>query len=481
MSTLTILDELLELELFSELQRDSCACFDFLDDGVEIALAEGERLVHEGQTPAFFIVLEGDLHVIKEDEDGTEMVLATHHRGSYFGEVPLLLGTEFFASGQAVGATRVLRIEEAAFWQLLSLCPSITRKVMRTMAQRVQNLESISQGREKLLSLGTMAASLAHELNNPAAAAVRAAQEMRSISAELSRAACRLHKQKLDGPVLDHLAQLQHDLAARDGKLAREVASLSSMERSDRESAIEDWLEERGVPNGWELAPTLVEAGLSDAWLGELSQHVPNDALEVTLNWIIKSLSIEQLAGEVEDATTRISGLVKQVKVYSHMDQAPLQSVDLHAALDSTLALLGHEFRSRHIEITRQYDPSLPTVNAYGAELNQVWTNLLSNAADALEDAPEGKRCITVRTQLENTFALVQIEDSGPGVPPELMARIFDPFFTTKSVGRGTGLGLGISHRIIEARHRGQISVNSQPGHTVFTIRLPLDLSSVAA
>ena len=471
------LDELISLPLFSEMKHEDRSCLNFLCEGEEIVLDEGERLVSEGDAPAFFIVLEGDLNVLKKGDDNIEMVIATHHQGSYFGELPLLLGAEFFASGQAIHRTRVLRVDDNAFWQMLSLCPSITRKVLRTMAMRVQNLESIAQGREKLISLGTMAASLAHELNNPAAAAVRAARQMREMASELPEASCRLHKQVLDENILDHIARLQREMVEGEREAAREAAGLDALERSDRESAIEDWLEERAIPNAWEMAAPLVESGVTIEWLQSISDKVPCHALEAVLNWIIKSLSIEHLAEQIEDSTERISGLVKRVKVYSHMDQAPLQPIDLHAELDSTLDLLAHDFRSHRIEIARQYDHDLEPFSAYGGELNQVWTNLLSNAVDALEDVQDTRR-ITLRTRRENRSALIEIEDNGPGVPSEVKERIFEPFFTTKGVGRGTGLGLGISHRIVKARHKGQISVDSEPGRTTFTIRLPLDLDS---
>jgi len=460
------LEALHQVPLFAGLKQEQLGCLDFIKGGTEMRLGPGERIVNEGDAAAFYVVLEGDLHVLKRVGD-SEVLLATHHAGAFFGEVPLLLGTEFFASGQSVGQSRVFRLEDAAFWQMLAACPTVTRTVLQTMAVRVQNMESVSQSREKLVSLGTMAAGLAHELNNPAAASRRSAKELRETAKLLPTHACRLTKQNLSCAQSDFLAAVQRDLAAR----AAVFVPLDPLARSDREDELSAWLEAHDVADGWQLAPALLEAGLDTAWMEELNAHIPAEALGAVLNWIVATLTVDTLVNQIDESTTRIAALVQAVKAYSYMHQAPRQEADVHEGLESTLTLLNHKLKG--VEVTREYDRNLPRLCTYGSELNQVWTNLLDNAIDAVS-SKNGEAHVWIRTARDNDHVLVEIADNGTGIAPEAQGRIFEPFFTTKGVGQGTGLGLVISHRIVTGRHGGDISVESQPGDTRFQVRLPL-------
>ncbi|HEU4754981.1 MAG TPA: ATP-binding protein, partial [Armatimonadota bacterium] len=365
--------------------------------------------------------------------------------------------------------SRLYRVPEEGFWQLLSACPAITREVMGTMAQRMQFLEATAQSQERLASLGTMAAGLAHELNNPAAAAHRASEHLREAVRSLQAQACLVSKSPLTGEQREYTTALQQELMERVACVEGCAAALNPLEKSDREERLGEWLERSGVRDAWRLAPSFVDARVDAEWLQAAAQRLPPEALAPVVHWLQASLTVAGLIREVERSTERIARLVKAVKSYSYMDQAPQQRIDLHDGLEDTLTMLGHKLRG--LEVAREFDRSLPQVCAFGSELNQVWTNLIDNAADAAGDG--GK--ITVRTRRENDRILVEVQDNGPGIPPEIEGRIFEPFFTTKGVGKGTGLGLVTSHRIVVGRHKGDLRVLSQPGDTRFQVRLPID------
>jgi signal transduction histidine kinase len=463
MSSLT--EDLKKVPLFAHAFTNDRDCPRFLEQGEEVCTRDGERLVNEGEPPQFYVVLSGELQVLKKVGD-QEMLLATHKPGAFFGELPMVLGVNFFAGARAVGEVRTFRLQNEAFWQMLSSCPSITKEIMGTMAQRVQNLESIAQGREKLVSLGTMAAGLAHELNNPAAAGRRGAQELKIAFTDLQHRSCKMNKQQLECPQIEYLLEAQNDAFARSATQKK----LDPLEQSDLEDEVASWLEERDITDAWQLAPTFVASGLDVSWLNALSTHIPDRAIAYVLLWLESTLRAESLIREIEDSTGRISTLVGAVKSYSFMDQTPLQEIDIHDGLDSTLTMLHHKMKD--IEVVRDFDRTLPRVCAYGSELNQVWTNLLDNAVDAV--AETSKPRITIRTCRQGDNVLVEIQDNGTGIDTETQKHIFEPFFTTKGVGKGTGLGLVVSYRIVVARHKGDLYLESQPGNTSFQVRLPL-------
>jgi signal transduction histidine kinase len=324
----------------------------------------------------------------------------------------------------------------------------------------------VSQKHAKLISLGIMAAGLAHELNNPAAAVGRSAQEAREVFRESSARAVRLGELPMDSEQRAFVARLPEDAARR----AENAPELDSLDRSDLEDEVALWLEDRGVEDAWDFAPTLVGANIDVGWLEELEGRLPADAVGDVVAWLAGELTGDELLSEIRQASARISELVGAVKSYSHMDKTSLKEADVRKGLESTLVLLGHKLKKGNVAVTREYAEDLPPVCAHGGELNQVWTNLLDNAIDAVE----GEGRVGIKAEREGDRVLVEISDDGPGIPEEVRDRIFEPFFTTKAVGKGTGIGLDITYRVVVKELGGDIRVSSEPGDTRFEVRLPV-------
>jgi signal transduction histidine kinase len=318
--------------------------------------------------------------------------------------------------------------------------------------------------RQQLLALGALSAGLTHELNNPAAAAVRATSALRDRVAGMRHKLAMLAKEELDPQLLELLVDVQEEAV----QAVVEAPKLTALEESEREDALNDWLDDHQVPNGWELAPIFVGAGTTPEFLDKVADAAPRATLESALRWLAYTLETELLMNEITDSVTRISKLVAAAKQYSNMDRAPHERVDIHAGLKSTLIMLAGKLEG--IKVVKDFDHSLPKVPVYAGELNQVWTNLIDNAVQAMN----GHGTLTLRTSMDGDRMRVEIGDTGPGVPEKLRLRIFEPFFTTKPVGQGTGLGLDIAYRIVVGRHGGDLTVESHPGDTRFIVRLPL-------
>lgn len=322
---------------------------------------------------------------------------------------------------------------------------------------------------EKMATLGTLVAGVAHELNNPAAATRRAADQLRDAFTVLEHAHRTLAVLDIDPHAVDRMASL--DKQAR--LLAEQPSSLDSLSRSDREAEVEDWLDDHGIVDEFDIAPTLVEQGIRPDTLDDLAAELGVSGLAATLQWLAAAFPVYRLAYEIGEGSARISEIVAALKSYSYLGQAPVQYVDIHEGIDSTLVILRNLLKEG-IEVRREYAPALPSVPVFGSELNQVWTNLLDNAASAMG----GRGTIIIRTRLEGVSVVVEIEDDGPGIPADVMSQVFDPFFTTKEPGKGTGLGLSTSYSIVSDKHGGSIDVRSAAGGTCFTVRLPIEAPS---
>lgn len=456
------LDCLRSVPLFRRLPDDKLAWI--ADRGEEVGLRAGDVVARQGDPPnGFYVVVEGETEWTRRVGQ-EEVFVVTLGEGSIFAELIMVLDAPYPTTGRATTETKLLKLGEASFWEMLRICPEVLRGILATSVERAELHESVSQQHAKLISLGTMAAGLAHELNNPAAAINRAAAEARRTFRESSERAAKLGALPLDAAQRSVIAELPNEVAALT------PSALDSLERSDLEDEVALWLEDRGVEDAWDLSPTLVGAGLDTPWLDGLAQRVPEEALGKVLGWLASQLAGEELLGEIEESSGRVSELVKAIKTYTHMDKAASKEVDVSSGLDSTLVMLGHKLKKGSVEVVREYEEGLPPVCGHAGELNQVWTNLLDNAIDAVE----GNGKIEVSAKRENGRVLVEISDDGPGIPEEVQARMFEPFFTTKDVGKGTGLGLDISRRVVVDDHGGDIRVESRPGETRFEVRLPI-------
>ena len=432
--------------------------------GLILQLKPGEILFKEGKpADSFYVVLDGEIKITKQL--GTEeLVITIHRRGEFTGDLTMLTGGICQATASSINTSRVIKFDD--FRELLKNCPDSIDLFVPALAERSKELEVRLRQQEKLAALGKLSAGLAHELNNPAAAGRRAAKQLNFTLTNLQSQMLSLRGKHFSSHHRQMLKEIQQTAITK----INQGLQLSPLEQSDREDTLIDWLEEQGVNKSWELAPTLVSGGIDRYCLEKLARSMNSEAFSEALIWLEATLTMNSLVEQVEQSTSQISDLVTAIKDYSYMDRSPLQEVDLHHGIDNTLKILHHKIKYG-IKINRQYGTAIPKVSAYGSKLNQVWTNLIDNAIDAMDGRGELKIC----TSLENNCVLVEIIDNGSGIPSAIQSRIFEPFFTSKGVGKGTGLGLDISRRIVVQEHQGNIRFESIPGRTNFQVRLPID------
>ncbi len=424
--------------------------------------ADGEQILQEGTLDyPFSAVLKGQARVSKQI-GADRQLLAVHGPGHFIGEISMLAGSPSVASAYAVGPTTVVSIPVSALRSIAS--EPVRQAIVAAMTLRSQEVSGFIVQQEKLAALGKLSAGLAHELNNPASAAARASSVLREAITGVQTLSIQ-HDCRFTPDQRNKILALQKSLIENLPGLA----PLDSIDRSDREETLSARLESHGVPQGWELSPVLVCCGMTLADLEILAAMLDSNALTAAVTWLEATLKMIDLSSEVEASMTRITDLVGAMKEYTYMDQSPFQSIDIHKGIESTLKIFTPKLKAG-VEVVRDYDPSLPLICAYASELNQVWTNLISNALDAMN----GKGRLTIRTVRSDEGVSVEIGDTGPGIPPAIQPRIFEPFFTTKTMGNGTGLGLDISYRIVTVRHGGSIGVTSKPGDTRFQVNLPV-------
>jgi signal transduction histidine kinase len=466
-----MLNDLRQVSLFAQLTDEQLQWLS--EHGRELWLVPGKYIALEGEPlDNFYVLIEGEIEFTKK-VGNVERHVMSFGAGTYTGhELILLDAPHHLANVRAVKPSYMLKWDKDTFWEMLTTCPSITRDLLIITAQRLQMLESMSQHHQKLIALGTLAAGLAHELNNPATAVIRGAKQLHKIFQQLPCLGLKLNHRQMTKEQLLLLDNLLHTVI---GHVETPCELEDLLAQSDREQEVTVWLDLHNVPDSWKIASSLVRGGLDTECLDTIVEHLPPESLPEVLTWLESTLTGLELLDEIDQSSGRISELVKAIKEYSYMDQAPMQEVDIHHGLESTLTILGHKLKSG-ISLTRDYDQSLPLISVYGSELNQVWTNVIDNAIDAMN----GQGQIRIRTARENKCVLVEIANNGPAIPPEIQERIFEPFFTTKGVGQGTGLGLVISYRIVE-KHKGEIRLFSEPGNTRFQVILPIFLSETTS
>jgi signal transduction histidine kinase len=455
--------ELRQSQVFAETNVEDLQGLKNVD---RVTVSASTVLVWPGETkPSYWLVLSGKISAERVEPDGSVTTVGTADAGEGFGEVPLLLGkTESSFLIRPMTDSVLLRFSEDAFWSMLACCPAVRKVVMGNMTQRMQVYQVEALHREKLVSLGTLAAGLMHELHNPGSAAKRAASQLRENLMRLQQMSLRF----ADHPKTKEQLECVKDLLEHTMRECHAPA-LSSIEQSDAEESMSEWLSEAGVENAYSIGPALVEIGFDQEELRCARETFEPGTFSNTLNWLEALVSSVSQVCAIEESISRISDLVMAVKKFAYDERSPARALDVHDSLQSTLTILGHKLRIKQIAVEKKFDASPSTIETKGSALSQVWTNLIDNAADA---SPANGQ-IEITTWNEPEWLAVSVADHGPGIPAEVLPRIFEAFFTTKPQGSGTGLGLEIVHRIVTQKFGGKIDVESEPGRTCFVVRLP--------
>lgn len=462
-------DFLRKIPLFSSLPDDDLQSLCQIVQ--EFHLPSGQVLFEEGSSGDMaYIIRTGEVEIVKISQN-REILLATRGPGDVFGEIALIFDSPRTATVRARTDTDLVGIGREDLRKLLQISPSAAASLFDIVLSRLQNTQSLLRQSEKMAQLGTFTAGIAHELNNPSAAVQRSSQQLDTALFDSARTFMRLVREELT----PHQQEVLERFVRIAQERARQMPELDPLRRSDREAELEEWLDDQGIEDAWECAVTLVGLDFSDEDLEQLATEFSGSQLPVIIGWLNNNYTIFNLLNELKQGAQRISAIVKALKSYTYLDQAPIVRYNIHQGLDDTLLILRHKLKSG-IMVRREYDQSLPEIEAHGSELNQVWTNLIDNAVDAINSSGMTDGAITLSTRQEGKWIIVKIEDNGPGIPQSALPRIFEAFYTTKPIGQGTGLGLDISYNIVVRRHQGDIRVKSEPGHTQFEVWLPKEL-----
>jgi signal transduction histidine kinase len=452
-----VFDRIRQVPLFSALAevdlKRICA------EVTELRVSAGEVLFSEGEAgDTAYVVVSGEVEVLKATER-RETLIAVRGAGNVMGEMALLRDQPRNATVRARTDLELFVIPRSVLDDLLDTSTSAARAMFTTLLDRYDEMNQQLRFNERLAQLGTLTAGVAHELNNPAAAIKRSAERLEEALTEYREALAMTH---LDTTAARLLGEMVSDTPV----------ALGPLQRSDLEAEVAAALEGSGIGDGWRRAPALVDAGLTAADVADVLERVGEDQFDGAIRVIAAIVTVRRLVADIRAGAGRLSSIVGALKSYSYLDLAPVQEVDVRKGLDETILLLGHKLREVDVDVVREYQDDLPVITAFGSELNQVWTNLIDNAADAVAGTPGAR--ITLRAMAVDDDVVVEVEDSGPGIPQEIQSKVFDSFFTTKPPGQGTGLGLQITHRIVVLDHGGAIELESEPGHTVFRVRLPI-------
>jgi signal transduction histidine kinase/predicted CoA-binding protein len=456
-----------KIPLFANLSEDDLA--QLCETVEEVRLSKGDLLFAQGSTgDKAYVVKDGEVEILKHSQ-GREVLLAVRKSGDVIGEMSLLQEAPRSATVKARTDSSLLAIRHENLDQMIDSNPSAARALLHTIVARLQSTEVMLRQSEKIAQLGTLTAGVAHELNNPAAAVQRGAEQLQNELLSLQEAEKSLGQLDLTSEQKEIIQSLSSEIQNR----AKKPSDLDAITRSDLEMEFEDYLERQGIENAWEFASSIVNVGQTLESLSKLTDTFTKEQFPSIISWMVAYYDVYSLVFEVEQGSKQISQIVKALKSYVYLDQAPVQLIDLHEGIDNTLILLRNKLKGG-ITVHREYAQDLPRIQAYGSELNQVWTNIIDNACDALNGEGE----ITIRTRQEGNWVIVEIEDNGPGIPDEIKEKVFNPFFTTKEPGKGTGLGLDISYNIVVQKHRGDIRFTSRPGRTCFRVLLPIDVAN---
>jgi signal transduction histidine kinase len=440
---------------------------DFASVGATLEYASGDELFREGQ-PAdhLWMLLDGEIELTQQfGHEATVLTIMTESGQWAGGHAAWGSADEnavFLVTGHALTSGRCYVVPSESLGQFVERWLPFSKHILDAVYQTVRRVDATARQHQSLMALGKLAAGLAHEINNPASASLRAVESLRNTSDYMLQSLVGLAQHGVAAEQFLELDRIRAALQQRPTAVGR------ALDMADREETIGEWIDHRGIEFAWQMAPLLATKGVDEAWFGEVEAVVGSDGLGAALQWISSTIGVAGLLTELTDATDRIAHLVQDAKTYSQMDRASLQCVDLASGIESTLTMLAPKLKG--IEVVRAYDDSVPEIEVYAAELNQVWTNLIDNALDAMD----GEGTLRLATSRDEDEVVIEITDSGPGIAPDVQLRVFEPFFTTKDVGSGTGLGLDISRRIVVDRHGGAISFDSVPGSTTARVRLPV-------